>query len=165
MLKLNYLLCVAILAAFHGNDHNNKASCDLLGDWSQVTLLIDLKGSAQPLVFPTDKFFKDQFLNIAQKVHNIYVSGNGNIDIDMDPTLSLSKKKLSYKGTKLGRYQLSDDCKTICLQKQKVQQNPDAFAQFKVLFRYENIIAVEQGKEVALYLKRDAANPFFVGNN
>ena len=52
-------------------------------------------------------------------------------------------KKLTYKGTKLGRYKLSDNCKTITLRNQKTHNNPDIFASCKVLYRYENIIAIQ----------------------
>ena len=63
---------VAILAAFQSDSHYNNASCDLFGDWSQVTLLIDIHGSARSLTFPKDSLSEDQLLTSAQKVHAIY---------------------------------------------------------------------------------------------
>lgn len=166
MLKFNSLLAtLLLLCSFQKDDFqtSHKASCDLYGNWSQVNFIIDVQGVNQPLVYEKE-LSEEHFLEKAKEVHHIYFSGQGNIDLDLDPTLSFSKKKLCYKGTKLGRYQVSNDCKTITLQSQKIQNNPDLFASCIVLYRYENIIALEQGDEIVFYLRRDPANPFFIGN-
>ncbi|MFK7808429.1 MAG: hypothetical protein AB8F74_11560 [Saprospiraceae bacterium] len=163
MLKLNFLFPLLFLL-FHTdqNQVDRNSKCDLIGDWSQVTLLIEPLGDIHKLVFEKEHIPEADFTAYAQQIHCTYTSGQGNIDIDQSPTLSFSKNKISYKGEKLGRYKMNNDCKTIELS-QIAQTSPKRFASCTILYRYENIIAMKQGDQTVFYLRRYPKNPFFVG--
>lgn len=164
MLKLNILFPLLFLFAYPPlSPADRNSHCDIVGDWSQVTLFIEPLGKMQKLVFEKKELSESDFVNYSHQIHEVYTSGQGNMDIDMGTTLSFSRNKISYKGENLGKYKISEDCKTITINK-FIHKSPDVFASCIVLFRYENIIALKQGDQTTFYLRRNPENPFFVGN-
>ena len=153
-----------LLFFFPRDEQTIGKTCDLFGDWSQVTTIIDSRGEIQNLIFTVEEVPEDLLLEYEKKIHSIYFSGQGNIEIDPSPTLSFSKNKICYKGTKLGRFEVRDDCSTIVLQKEQSKEHADVFNHCTIIHRYKNIMVVKQGKERVFYLRRDASNPYFVGN-
>lgn len=162
---LNLLLPIFVFLFHPGSIPNNNSNpCELSGDWAQVSQVIYPTGDLFSLTFAADSLSERDFMEYAEAVHHTYFTGEGYIAIDQKTTLSLGKKKLCYKGQKVGRYRISEDCKTIELINTKIQNNGDTYATCQIVYCHENIIAMKQGRETVFYLQRDSKNPFFVGD-
>ena len=127
-------------------------------------MIIDPDGTTYALDFEDNGLTADQFTAHAKKISSIYNSGQGYIEITPTSVLSFTKKKLSYKGTKLGAYRVSDQCSKIELVHKPSGNESTPIGICNIEHRHNNIIALKQGKETVIYLRRDPKNPFFVGN-
>jgi hypothetical protein len=137
--------------------------CDLKGDWAEVSYLITPEGKLCALNTLNPNTATDSLQIYAANIHSIYYSGQGNLGIESGSSLKISSKKFTYKNHSLGRYHVSQNCSLITLPKMKKFHSPECFAQYQVVQRFENILMLQQGNAIVCYLRRDALNPYFVG--
>jgi len=164
MPELKLLLPFLLLTLNINSDDqpDSKVDCDLIGSWNQVTLLIEPLGEMHELIFEKENFSEENFSKYAQLAHNIYTSGQGNMDLSDSVMISFSKNKIYYNKEKLGKYKTADDCSNIKLNR-PFKKSSEVIDKFTLLHRYENIIVLQQGKQINFYLRRYPDHPFFVG--